>query len=349
MQDAQWYVAVDQQTVGPVSTDQLMRGLASGKVPVDAFVCPVGAQAWQPVSSVEVFVGSIPPPVNDQEPAPALRVVKGGALPSFSDRDIDDSVSLLGRAEEEPPEVEAVAEAAPSAPQEAQDAGALQDPFVATAIEGAYVAPQHSAAPAGTPREETRGAAPEVDAVPAPKVEEPAAPARRTIDSDVRELGNSAREIAARADELLDIDVSVTGTGLGTQPGRLGKPHWDQAFAVWCRPVTELSLPPDPELLSSLHGAPDEVLIHQDGLWNLALCLAYGSDAVAYSAAIRFFEVVTEFRRADRVGWMVRTLLGCGFLPSGIDPMGGERGVKLLEGACPEELRSVLTQEIARV
>ena len=42
MQATQWYVAVDDRTVGPVTTDLLLAGLEHGRVPRTARVCPVG-------------------------------------------------------------------------------------------------------------------------------------------------------------------------------------------------------------------------------------------------------------------------------------------------------------------
>ena len=53
MQASQWYVSVEERTVGPVPTDLIIRGLAEGKVPPDAMVCPVGATEWDWVASVE--------------------------------------------------------------------------------------------------------------------------------------------------------------------------------------------------------------------------------------------------------------------------------------------------------
>lgn len=57
---AQWYVYREGgQTVGPVSTEQVVAGIRAGKVPLDSYVCASGTQAWQPVDQVVDFVGAV--------------------------------------------------------------------------------------------------------------------------------------------------------------------------------------------------------------------------------------------------------------------------------------------------
>ncbi len=69
---AQWYVYRDGgQTVGPVSTTQLAAGIRAGKVPLDSYVCGVGANQWEPIDQVVDFIG-------------AVRTVAGGAGPGPS-------------------------------------------------------------------------------------------------------------------------------------------------------------------------------------------------------------------------------------------------------------------------
>jgi hypothetical protein len=52
----QWWIALaGRDPIGPVTTDQIMRGIAAGKVPDEALVCEVGGQTWQPLRSVTQF------------------------------------------------------------------------------------------------------------------------------------------------------------------------------------------------------------------------------------------------------------------------------------------------------
>ena len=82
-------------------------------------------------------------------------------------------------------------------------------------------------------------------------------------------------------------------------------------------------------------------------MWNLALCLAFGTDAVANAAAAVFFDVVTAHDLQDRVEWMSRTLLSRGFMPSGIPHEAGYRGLAHLQNVCPPGLQHNLEREIA--
>src|SRR5512140_1481220 len=58
-----WYVCVaGGETVGPVTTDFLELGIRSGKVPEDAFVCPVGGQTWSRIVDVPALAPALPGP-----------------------------------------------------------------------------------------------------------------------------------------------------------------------------------------------------------------------------------------------------------------------------------------------
>jgi hypothetical protein len=77
IQPDQWYVAVEDRTVGPVTTELLIRGLENGRVPPEAMVCAVGTSKWDWVATVEPFVETVrrshPPTAQVQEPASAGR------------------------------------------------------------------------------------------------------------------------------------------------------------------------------------------------------------------------------------------------------------------------------------
>ena len=79
---------------------------------------------------------------------------------------------------------------------------------------------------------------------------------------------------------------------------------------------------------------------------NLALCLAFGSNAVASVAADVFFDVVMAHQLHDRIEWMARTLLSRGFMPSGIPHPAGNMGIGRLRQACPPELLMQLESQL---
>jgi len=82
--DKRWFVSVGGGApVGPVTHDQIQRGVAAGKIPGDAVVCAEGAQEWVSVQSV---LGGQPPSAPGAvRPTSASRklvplVATGGAL-----------------------------------------------------------------------------------------------------------------------------------------------------------------------------------------------------------------------------------------------------------------------------
>ncbi len=59
----EWFVCVPGgETVGPVSTSLLLRGLSSGKVPDDALVCRRGEKTWRPVTRFPELAAALPRP-----------------------------------------------------------------------------------------------------------------------------------------------------------------------------------------------------------------------------------------------------------------------------------------------
>ena len=73
----------DGNVVGPVTLDQLRRGVEAGKVPSDVVVCPVGGTEWKPIGEVlpptvepqTVSVASAPEPLRAPQPIPATKTI----------------------------------------------------------------------------------------------------------------------------------------------------------------------------------------------------------------------------------------------------------------------------------
>ena len=51
----QWYVTIEGNAVGPVSTDLVVRGIKHKKIATNAYVCVVGASEWQSLVDVAEF------------------------------------------------------------------------------------------------------------------------------------------------------------------------------------------------------------------------------------------------------------------------------------------------------
>jgi hypothetical protein len=122
---------------------------------------------------------------------------------------------------------------------------------------------------------------------------------------------------------------------------------WSQQFCGYFQMGESFELPDQRVLLRSLQLASLDVLVQPEAMWNLAVCLALGSDALAMAAAHVFFRIMMAYPSRDRLDWMARVLLSRGFLPSGIPLPAGERAVRLLQASCPPELRSPLSEALA--
>lgn len=66
-----WFVAVGDRVVGPVDTDCLRRGIAAGKVPRDAQVCPAGDRTWYGIDDTGIFADALFDVMETQYIAPA--------------------------------------------------------------------------------------------------------------------------------------------------------------------------------------------------------------------------------------------------------------------------------------
>ena len=107
-----------------------------------------------------------------------------------------------------------------------------------------------------------------------------------------------------------------------------------------------MELPEQRALLESLSAVSPETFRHDEALWNLALCLAFGSEVVGEAAARTFFSAVTKHGGVERLEWMSRTLLSQGFVPSGIPREAGRRGCQRLRSSCPPALAPELPREL---
>ena len=54
-----WVTQRGREPIGPVETDLVVRGIAAGKVPGDALVCPVGGNRWEPLDAVPPFARAL--------------------------------------------------------------------------------------------------------------------------------------------------------------------------------------------------------------------------------------------------------------------------------------------------
>jgi len=89
------------------------------------------------------------------------------------------------------------------------------------------------------------------------------------------------------------------------------------------------------EMIKNLASTSESVLICDDGLWNLALCLSFGSNALAIAAAKAFFKVYEKYQERGVLNYISNYLLSTGRISSGITWEKGERGLKILAQQCP--------------
>jgi hypothetical protein len=320
IEEKQWYLAVGERSLGPISTDLVARGIRSGKVPVTAWVCQVGAETWSALSSFSEFhevVEAVSGPsgvigvVAPVQGAHAVEAEDGAGqrelLPyeqQANQIDPQQNASLASVAEDKP--------LAHSSETEAQESGHN----VFSSVFG--------------DSDQERASANSYSDISG----------QREIDPAIRKEAAAAIAEPSGVDDL-GIDI--------TFDEEHGSIDWNERFQSYFLVGSDVQLPEEEKLLRSLHETPKSTFVHDEALWNLALCLAFGSEAVADASAFKFYEsldVDIEAKRAsERVEWICRTLLSKGFMPSGIPRMEGNRGVDVLRRACPDRLRAVLDKE----
>jgi hypothetical protein len=129
------------------------------------------------------------------------------------------------------------------------------------------------------------------------------------------------------------------------------EPHldWSERFQSYFLVGDAVELPDEQSILDSLSVISRETFEHEEALWNLALCLAFGSERVGEAAARTFFDSVADrdSESVERVAWMSRTLAGNGFVPSGIPREAGRRAIERLRSSCPPALSPKLGRALS--
>lgn len=341
-QGKQWYLAVGERSIGPLTTELVVRGIRSGKVPTTAWACQVGATQWSAISSFDEFQGAMVAPDQNSDPQtvspserprygrspfgmssadalsvgdPALDAAPSSVMPAAvgfdrpsqsEDHECVDPTSLL-------PYERVDAEALPAEVLYANaesERSSLQFTTSADAILGSsYAVPNGS--DAGLPG--------------------------LSLDESLDDEDPGRACVSAHQDDLA-IEITF-------DEAHEGSINWLERFQSYFLVGTEIELPDEDQLLRSMRETPHHVFLHDEALWNLALCLAFGSDEVARSSAVTFFDAIGGDRGAERVEWICRTLLSKGFMPSGIPRCDGMRGIDVLRMACPLELTYVIERE----
>jgi hypothetical protein len=361
----QWYVTIAGNAVGPVSTDLVLRGIKHRKIATEAYVCVVGADQWQALTDVPEFHGAL------REHGLLPEVSRLDAQPhDGSELSLADIAAAQARASQ------------PPSPQEAVQAQAMQQ--VRDGIERLLQPRQESAetlknadeddesdatAPFSNrpsmelpPMVAARSTAPEPPHDDQSEVTHVAAllPSRPAPDVAIHEIADDAvhyesslpgeprngkhvdvQLLSRPPMHSIDIDVDFS-----VDEPRQPAIDWNRGFAEYFLVDAEVTLPDQDTVLRSLTTTSHETFLNDEAMWNLALCLAFGSNAVASVAADVFFDVITAHEQYDRIEWMTRTLLSRGFMPSGIPHPAGNMGIGRLRQACPPELLMQLESQL---
>ncbi len=302
----QWYVTIEGNAVGPVSTDLVVRGIKHKKIATNAFVCVVGASEWQSLLDVAEFYDALAEG-GLLEAVPArngyhhdVRGIEIAATPKPADTEVDVAAPLKNADEEE--ESDTTASFSSKRPHELAAADQQE-------------VPAEHASPSADHASDLE-----------PRNGKPAAP---MLEGRPR-FPSMELEIDITVDDMHESSID-----------------WGRGFSAYFLVDSEVKLPDAHALLHSLASVPRETFLHDEAMWNLALCLAFGSDTVASAAAAVFFDVVTAHELHDRIEWMSRTLLSRGFMPSGIPHEAGYRGLAQLQSVCPPGLQPKLEREIS--
>ncbi len=300
----QWYVTIEGNAVGPVSTDLVIRGIKHKKIATNAYVCVVGASEWQLLADVAEFYQAL---------------AEGGLLDDVAPPRNGHCIDLQGISTGEPDA-------------HAASAATLGDADDDSELETT----------ASLPSQRTHESAASSEVEPGPPSPTESEQAHLEQHAEPRNGKHADALVQGRprfASIELDIDVTVDDIHETSI-------DWNQGFSAYFLVDADIKLPDEHALLYSLSTVQRETFLHDEAMWNLALCLAFGTDAVASAAAKVFFDVVTAHELHDRIEWMSRTLLSRGFMPSGIPHLAGYRGLAQLQGVCPEGLLPKLESEI---
>lgn len=201
------------------------------------------------------------------------------------------------------------------------------DYALAETADAAAAAEPLPAAPAAPAAAEPVALAPAAPAAAAPVATAPAAPATP----------------AAAAPVVTVHRVAIPDVDLEWEDAPSGSIDWSHPFESFFLLSDQVALPEERELLESLAEVSRETFVQEEALWNLALCMAYGSNEVGAAAARAFFEAASLQGGVERLDWMSRTLLSKGFIPSGIPERAGRRAIERLRSSCPPALTSKLS------
>jgi len=361
--EKQWYIAVGERSLGPLSTDLVTRGIRSGKVPTTAWVCQVGDSSWSAISSFGEFHDALNFVLGESTAANEAADGLGAAETAYDAEPPEDETSqveprnaISGFAASS---TNTSSEATPEAPVEEEETGQrallpYERPEMDAAVDGGFEPTQPSYA--------TGYSSPSVDhsalgpaevaaqtydnpfaAVFGADVSEPSQHNSYSDISEQRPVEHAAVQGAAHDDDL-GIDITF-------DEDHANAIDWMERFQSYFLVGAQVELPDEQKLLQSLYETPRSTFLHDEALWNLALCLAFGTDAVAAAGAAAFYGALRLDSGAahaqERIEWIGRTLLSKGFMPSGIPRLDGMRGIDVLREACPPELQAILEREAA--
>ena len=347
LQEKQWYLTVGDRSIGPLTTDLVLRGIQSGKVPLTAWICEVGADAWSALSSFSEFQDVVDRVLAAEVPANQAQQVGSNSPQPTSATLAPSSASSLARDRSAggEPSLESGSElAAPVAVEEEEPTGrramlAFEQLESNPAFEQSVGDTELVTSAPLTPTEQSaaRGELPSL-------VEQSG---QRAVPPDLNRGGWSLGAPEPTPDELADAASTTAAQAAATRAAArlthddLGiditfdedhenSINWKERFQSYFLVGSEVELPDEGKLLQSLRETPRTTFIHDEALWNLSLCLAYGSEVVALTSASTFFEAVTPELATERIEWVCRTLLSKGFMPSGIPRSDGMRGIEML-------------------
>lgn len=361
VQEKHWYLAVGDRSIGPLTTGLVARGIESGKVPLTAWICPVGANSWSALSSLGEFqdvvdrVMAAGVPANQQSRdsgssyhPPTKASASAAAKPTVVD---------TSPADNEPASVSAAVGALAS---DLVDSPADEDDLTGRRVVLPYEQPESQGLPSfneevresdflSSADSQSSGAAARAEELPSFAEESgqrevlpnPSA-GGWSLDAPPPEQFDEARAAARAAARASHDDLGIDITFDEDHENAI---DWKERFQSYFLVGTEVELPEEERLLQSLLETPRSTFLHDEALWNLSLCLAFGSDVVANTSARTFFEAVGSEHASERIEWICRTLLSKGFMPSGIPRSEGMRGIDMLRSACPEVFSEVLERE----